>query len=230
MHIRSVIVFCLFFFSVQLIHGQTYEQLKDSLEAATKMSDRYPDDDNMRLKKASWNIMLEQWAYAQREYDIVLSRNPSNVAALYFRAFTNEKLKRYKYARKDYETMLKIVPGNFNGTLGLALLNQNDMHYTEAMDLINQLIEQYPDSAVAYAARAGMEQERGMLELAEYDYGEAIRLCPDNTDYIINRVDVRLKLGRRKEARDDLELAVSKGVPRPSLADLYAKCEKKGRK
>lgn len=212
------------------IYGQTYEQLKDSLEAATKLCEKYPDDNNLKLKKASWNIMLEQWAYAQREYDIILSRDPSNVAALYFRAFTNEKLNRLKFARQDYEKMLKIVPGNFNGLLGLALLNQKDMHYTEAMDMMNQLVEQYPDSAVAYAARAGIEQERSMLELAEYDYGEAMRLRPDNTDYILNRADVRLLLGRRNDAREDLELAVKKGVPRPALAELFAKCEKKRRK
>ncbi len=223
-----VLLFLLFFLSE--VYGQTYEEMKDSLEAATKLCEKFPDDNDLRLKKASWNIMLEQWSYAQREYDIVLSRDPSNVAALYYRAFTNEKQKRYKYARQDYERMLKIVPGNFNGQLGLALLNQTDMHYTEAMDMINLLVQQYPDSAVAYAARAGMEQERGMLELAEYDYGEAMRLSPDNTDYILNRVDVRLQLGRRNEAREDLELAVKKGIPRPALDELFAKCVKKGRK
>lgn len=230
MRFKNILSLFVLLFSFNTIVGQTYDQLKDSLEAASKLCQKYPDDNDLRLKKASWNIMLEQWAYAQREYDIVLSRDPSNVAALYFRAFTNEKLNRLKYARQDYEKMLKIVPGNFNGLLGLALLNQKDMHYTEAMDIMNRLIEQYPDSAVAYAARAGMEQERGMLELAEYDYGEAIRLCPDNTDYILNRVDVRLLLGRRNEAREDLELAVKKGLPRPALAELFAKCEKKRRK
>ena len=230
MRLRIIPSLIVFLFLFNNIYGQTYEQLKDSLEAATKLCEKYPDDNNLKLKKASWNIMLEQWAYAQREYDIILSRDPSNVAALYFRAFTNEKLNRLKFARQDYEKMLKIVPGNFNGLLGLALLNQKDMHYTEAMDMMNQLVEQYPDSAVAYAARAGIEQERGMLELAEYDYGEAMRLRPDNTDYILNRADVRLLLGRRNDAREDLELAVKKGVPRPALAELFAKCEKKRRK
>lgn len=230
MSLKPFILLFILLFPQSEVLAQTYEEMKDSLEAATKLSEKFPDDNDLRLKKASWNIMLEQWAYAQREYDIILSRDPLNVAALYYRAYTNEKQKRYKYARQDYERMLKIVPGNFNGQLGLALLNQTDMHYTEAMDIINQLVQQYPDSAVAYAARAGMEQERGMLELAEYDYGEAIRLSPDNTDYILNRVDVRLKLGRRNEAREDLELAVKKGIPRPALDDLFAKCAKKRRK
>ena len=131
---------------------------------------------------------------------------------------------KYAFARMDYERMLKIVPGNFNGQLGLALLNQKDMRYTEAMNIINHLVEQFPDNAVAYAARAGMEQERGMMEVAEYDFSQAIRLEPDNVDYLLSRADLLIKMGRKDEARRDLDTAVAKGVPKPSLADMYARC------
>ncbi len=206
--------------------AQTYEEMRDSLEAAVKLLEKFPEDNNLRLKKASWNLLLEQWEYAKREYDIVLDRDPRNVAALYYRAYVNEKLHRYKFARKDYEDMLAIVPGDFNGQLGLALLLQKDLRYTEAMNRINHLVEQYPDHAVAYAARAGMESERGMLELAEYDFTEAMRLDPDNTDYIINRADVRIRMQHMEDARKDLDLAVEKGISRPALADLYARCRK----
>lgn len=74
--------------------------------------------------------------------------------------------------------------------MGLALLNEKDKHYTEAYDGINNLIEQYPDSAMAYAARGGIEKERGMLELAEYDYAKAMSLDEDNQDYRINHIDL----------------------------------------
>ena len=94
------------------------------------------------------------------------------------------------------------------------------------MNLINRLIEQYPDNPLAYAARAGMEAERGMNELAEYDFGEAMRLDPGNTDYIINRADIRIRMQHLDEARSDLDTAVKKGVPRPTLAELYARCTK----
>ena len=206
-------------------HAQSYDQLRDSLEAATDMLRKFPDNIGLRLKKASWNMLLEQWNYAKEEYDAVLKQEPNNVAALYYRAYVFEKLHRYKYAKKDYLDMLAIVPGNFNGLLGLALLHQKDMHYTEAMTLANQLVELYPDSAVAFAARGGMEVERNMLELAEYDYSEAIRLDPANTDYIINRVDVRLRMGKKKEAREDLDNVVKAGIPRPALVELYARCK-----
>lgn len=229
MSIMRTVVVLMALFAFAPSHAQSYEQMCDSLEAANKMVQKFPEDNDLRLKKASWNLLLEQWEYAKREYDTVLDKDPRNVAALYYRAYVNEKLHRYKFARKDYEEMLAIVPGDFHGQLGLALLLQKDMHFTEAMNRINQLVEQYPDNAVAYAARAGMESERGMLELAEYDFTEAMRLAPDNTDYIINRADVRIRMKHMQEARQDLDLAVEKGISRPALADLYARCQKKKR-
>ena len=206
-------------------YAQSYDEMRDSLELATQMLNKYPTNIDLRLKKASWNLLLEQWDYALREYDIILANDSDNVAALYYRAFVNEKKHRYKYAKKDYLTMLKLVPGNFNGLLGLALLEQKDMHYTQAMDHINRLIQLYPEHPVAYAARAGMELERGLLEPAEYDYSEAMRLDPDNTDYVINRVDVRIRLGNKAGAKRDLDLLVDKGIPKPSLKELYDKCK-----
>ena len=202
----------------------SYEQMRDSLEHATAMLRKFPDNVDMRLRKASWNIFLEQWEYAQREYDYILDRDPDNVAALYFRAYTHERLHHYKHARKDYEDLLRIVPGDFNGQLGLALLNQKDMHYSEAMSIINHLVEQYPTSAVAYAARAGMEAERQMLEVAEYDFSEAIRLDPSCNDYLINRADIRIRKGDKKHAREDLDEAVRQGMPKPTLKELYDQC------
>ena len=77
---------------------------------------------------------------------------------------------------------------------------------------------------MAYAARGGMEAERNMLDLAEYDFGKAIELAPDNTEYRLNRVDVRLRMKRKDEAREDLDEMVKRGVARANLADWYAKC------
>ena len=204
--------------------AQSYDDLRDSLEVAVSQLRKFPNNINLRLNKASWNMLLEQWDYAKEEYDWILERDPKNVAALYYRAYIYEKQHKYKFARKDYETMLSIVPDHFNGQLGFALLCQKDMRYSEAMDRINILIEQYPDSAVAYAARAGLEAERGLYEVAEYDFSEAMRLDPSCSDYILNRADIRLKMGKKKEAREDLDRAVQAGVPRPALSEMYARC------
>lgn len=223
-HMRSYLLIIALVFATGA-EAQSYADLRDSLEVAVSQLRRFPNNINLRLNKASWNMLLEQWDYAKEEYDWILERDPKNVAALYYRAYIYEKQHKYKFARKDYETMLSIVPDHFNGQLGFALLCQKDMRYSEAMDRINILIEQYPDSAVAYAARAGLEAERGLNEVAEYDFSEAMRLDPSCSDYILNRADIRLKMGRKKEAREDLDRAVLAGVPRPALSEMYARCK-----
>lgn len=156
----------------------TRDNLRDSLRQAMETLSYHPDSIDLMLKKASWNMQLEQWQYAKDEYDKVLRLEPGNVAGLFYRAYANDRLRRYNFARLDYETLLGIVPGNFEAQLGLALVNQKDSHFTEALNGINRLVTAFPDSAVAWAARAGMENERGQLELAEYDYSEALKRDP----------------------------------------------------
>ena len=211
-------------------YSQERSALRDSLAAATQVLAYHPDSIDLRLKKAAWNIQLEQWQYAKDDLDKVLFLNNTNIAGLFYRAYVNEQLKRYNFARLDYQNLLVLVPGNFQAQLGLALLNEKDKHYTEAYDGINSLIEQYPDSAMAYAARGGMEKERGQLELAEYDYAKAISLDEDNEDYRISHIDLLVTLGRQREAGAELDALLKKGVSSGRLQEFYRRMRQKGKK
>lgn len=202
-------------------NAQNTNPLRDSLKVAEKALALSPDSVDLRLRKARWNVELSEWDNAKYEYDLILSRHPDNLAALYFRAYVNEKLGRYGFARQDYMKMLAIVPNNYEAKLGLTLLDDKDNKKSKAMDEINMLVESFPDSATAYAARAAMERDRQMYYLAEYDYSEAILRDPANTDYILNRADILIRLDRRREARRDLELLVRLGIPRASLQEYF---------
>ena len=206
--------------------AQTQKELRDSLKIISQQSSMALDSIDLRLKKASYNILLEQWEFAKNEYDYILNREPYNIAALYYRAYVNEKMGRFGFARLDYNNLLTVVPGNFEAQLGLALLNQKDRHFTEAMDGINILVESYPDSAVAYAARAGIEKERRMYDLAVYDLDKAIAIDPDNRDYKINKIDALILAGRKEEAEHCLNDMVKAGTPKASLLELYKRCKK----
>lgn len=207
--------------------AQTSNPLRDSLKVASERLSFYPDSIDLRLRKAAWNVQLEEWQSAKSEYDIILSHNPVNIAALYYRAYCNDRLGRYDFARLDYQNLLALVPGNFEARLGLALLNEKDRHFTEALDGINQLVSAYPDSAVVWAARAGIEGERGMNELSEYDYSEALKRAPDNKDYLLARANLRIKLRRFADAQADLDTLVRLGTPRAALKDWYDKVRKR---
>ncbi|MBR6945800.1 MAG: hypothetical protein IKH64_07640 [Prevotella sp.] len=217
---RKAVVFLFFITSLSVI-AQSRQELRDSLKAATERLAYYPDSIDLRLQKAAYNLQLEQWNFAKEEYDYILNRYPNHLAALFYRAYTNERLYRYAFARLDYENLLLLVPAHFESRLGLALLNQKDKKYTEAMDQINLLVSQHPDSALAYAARAGMETEREMFSLAIYDYTEAIKRDPKNTEYILSRADLYIRERRFSDAKKDLDRLVALGIPKPSLKDFY---------
>lgn len=223
---KVILIIAVSFVSVVSLSAQSNQTLRDSLSKATDLLAYYPDSIDLRLKKTSWNILLEQWNYAKDDLDKILFLEPNNVAGLYYRAFVNEKLGRLSFARLDYEHLLMLVPGNFEGQLGLALLNQKSKHFTEAFDQINSLVNQYPDSAVVYAARGGIEKERGWLDLAIFDYSEAIRRDSTNRDYLLNRIDLLLSTKQSKAAIRDLDRLVSLGGNRNSLRELYIKAQK----
>lgn len=204
-----------------VVVAQDAKAMRDSLARASRLLDEHPDSIDLRLKKAAWNVELEQWEFALDEYSRVLTRQPNNLAALFFRAYVNGQMGRYGFARQDYEQLLAIVPAHFEARLGLTVINQQDRRYVEALDQVNRLIEQYPDSAIAWAARADIEAEQGQAELAVYDYSEAISRDKQNTDYLILRARQLILLNRRHEAYADLDRAVALGIPKAALRDEY---------
>ena len=204
--------------------SQSTQELRDSLSTLIRQLNYHQNDVDMRLRKASLNMQLEQWQYAIDEYTAILKLDEGNLTALRYRAYAYERVGLHQFARVDYEAVLKVIPDNFEALLGMALLNQKEKRVTMAMDQINRLVELYPDSAIAYAARAGIELERKMPDLSEYDFGEAIRLDPTNADYIISRAEVRIALGRKREAREDLQRALSLGISYAEIANLLKRC------
>lgn len=202
----------------------TPQQWRDSLAALNRQIDRQPQSTDLRLKKAAVNIELNQWEYAIEEYGNVLRIEPSNLAALFYRAYAHTTLRHYGLARADYESFLKIAPINLEARLGLATVCERMGRITDAMDELNRAVQMFPDSAVAYAARALFETGQKQYEPALYDWTEAIRRRPDNTAYVVSKVDLLLQLGRRKEARRELDDAIRRGEPRSALKEWFDRC------
>lgn len=209
---------------VQQAAAQTAQQWRDSLAVLNRQIDTQPSSTDLRLKKAAVNIQLNQWEYAIEEYGNVLRLDPQNLAALYYRAYARTTLRQYGLARADYEAFLTIAPINMEARLGLATVLERMGRITDAMDELNRTVQMFPDSATAYAARALFETGQKQLEPALYDWTEAIRREPGNTGYVVSKVDLLLQLGRKGEARRELEDAISRGEQRNALKDWLDRC------
>ena len=222
-------LFVLFYLSVSTAVAQSRQEWRDSLETLSASLKQDPDNIDLRLRKAEADIQLEaeadiqleRWDYALAEYGRILRADEKNLAALYFRAYVHERQKHYDLARVDYESFLAIQPLHLEARLGLAHILQKMGRRSDAMDVLNQIVQMFPDSADAYAARAAFETKYLQYELALYDWNEAIRLRPDNEGFVISKVDLLIRLKRKKEAREALDALVSKGTPRGMLKEWY---------
>lgn len=219
-----ILVFIGFLMSTATL-AQSQQEWHDSLTTLIKKIERSPNSVDLRLKKAAVDVELGLWNYAIEEYGRVLELDSANLAAHYFRAYAHSHLRRYDLAKYDYEACLAIMPRYFEAQLGLAMVKRKMGMVVEVLDDLNQLIQMFPDSAVAYAARAGYEMEQRQYELALYDWEQAILLHPDNIDFLISKVETLLLLERKKEAHSLLQKALRKGVPRYALKEWLDRCK-----
>ncbi len=157
---------------------------------------------------------------AYTDYCDVLDLDKDNREALFFRAYINMEQRDYRAARVDYERLLLLDANHFNARLGLAILNQKEGRLKEANDQLSTLLTAHSQEASLYAARADVEKELKAYDLALLDMSEAIRLQPSQAQHYLIRAAIYVKLGRKKDARADLERAVELGVPRVSLKDF----------
>lgn len=208
-------------------HTVQAQNWRDSLNVLNKQIATLPWSTDLHLRKAAVNLELQQWQYAVDEYGLVLQREPENPAALFYRAYANTHLRRLDLARRDYEDLLGFVPRHMQARLSLAYVLQQMGRTTDALDQLNQTVEQFPDSAVVYASRAALERELGQTEAALYDWEQASRLDVKNVDYVVSQADMLISLGRKKQARRVLDLAVDRGIPRGMFHSWYEKCRKK---
>lgn len=198
---------------------------RDSLQVLNKAISLEPRNTDLRLKKAAVNIELGQWEYAIEEYGRVLALDQKNLAAFYFRAYAHTNQRHYDLAKNDYESFLAIVPKHFEAQLGLAMVKRALGRKTDTIDELNRLVQQFPDSAKAYAARAAYETELKQFELALFDWEEAMKREPRNLEFLVSRVDVLLTLKRHEEAWALLNDALKRGVPRAALKEWIDKCK-----
>jgi tetratricopeptide (TPR) repeat protein len=207
--------------------AQTPQQWRDSVTTLMEQIRLNPKNVMLRLRKAEANINLQQWEYARDEYSDVLRLDEHNLAALYFRAFVHIQQHHYDLARVDYETFLRLQPQHFEARLGLAHVLQKMGRKSDTTDELNRIVQMFPDSADAYAARAAFETEQKLYDIALYDWDEAIRRKPLNEGFVVSKADILISLFRMDEARRELNAAIKRGIPRYALKEWLDKCKKK---
>ena len=199
---------------------------RDSLNVLNKQIAQSAWSTDLHLRKANANLQLAQWQDAIDEYTLILQHDAQNPAALFYRAYANTHLRRFQLSKNDLTLLLSLFPHHYEARLSLAIVLEQLGNRQEALDHLNQTIEQHADSATAYAVRANLERRMKQDEAALYDWQSAEQLSPRDPLYVVSHVDQLLVLERRKEARRVLDEAVKRGIPRGMLKEWYEKCKR----
>lgn len=143
----------------QTAYAQTNQEWRDSLNILSQQIEQSPYSSNLHMRKAAINLELQQWEFAVDEYKTVLQHDENNLTALFYRAYAYTHLRRYDLAKNDYNDILLKVPTHMEARIGLSYVYQLMGKRNDALDLLNIVVEQYPDSVAGYVARASLETE-----------------------------------------------------------------------
>lgn len=210
----------------QTAYAQTNQEWRDSLNILSQQIEQSPYSSNLHMRKAAINLELQQWEFAVDEYKTVLQHDENNLTALFYRAYAYTHLRRYDLAKNDYNDILLKVPTHMEARIGLSYVYQLMGKRNDALDLLNIVVEQYPDSVAGYVARASLETEMNHYESALYDWEEALKLIPENTDYHLSYIDVLIRMERYDAARRELNKLASRGVSQGVLREYYKRLKK----
>lgn len=209
------------------VQAQSNQEWRDSLNVLNQQIAQSPYSADMHMRKAAINLELQQWEFAVDEYKTVLQHDENNLTALFYRAYAYTHLRRYDLAKNDYNDILFNEPTHMEARIGLSYVYQLMGKRNDALDLLNIVVEQYPDSVAGYVARASLETEMKQYESALYDWEKAIKLIPDNTDYQLSYVEVLIRMGRNDAARRELDKLANRGVSQGLLREYYKKIKRK---
>ena len=91
----------------------------------------------------------------------------------------------------------------------------------EALQRISIYINAHPEDLNALLYRIHLEEEQQNFPSLRNDYDQALRLAPDNRELYVGRASVLIQQKDFGAARRDLDKAVSLGMPRAVLRELY---------
>lgn len=209
-------------------------QYAKAMESYTYAVNMMPDNPLIRGSRAGLYLQMGELDKARVDYSRVLDVQPDNREALEMRAYIYMEQQDYKAARADYEHLLELSPQHFNGRLGVAMLDQKEKKYKEALAILDGMVNEKsegsslqtaPQHAVVYVARAGVQQELGNFSMALMDLDEAIRLDDTRAEAYLIRGQIYLAQNKKSQAREDFEKAISLGFPQSDLKELLEQCK-----
>lgn len=198
----------------------------DAAAATLKESSAIGKDPSVDLRLSYYLTQAERLPEAVTALERAHARWPENQEIAYFLALGYDDLKR---PRQAIDTMRKVVaarPEHRDARFQLGAFLEKAGEMTAAEAQFREILRVFPDDAPSLNYLGYSFADRGIkLEEAEALAARASAIDPDNGAYLDSLAWARFKLGRREQARADLEKAArmmpEDGTIWDHLGDVY---------
>ncbi|KAA6349691.1 Beta-barrel assembly-enhancing protease [termite gut metagenome] len=201
------------------------QRFDEAIESYTYALNLAPYSTPILLNRAA--VYLEQGLSnrAYIDYCQTLDIAKKNVEALSMRAYIYITKRDYIAARIDYNRLLEIEPQHYNARLGLATLNQKEKKFQEAIAILEGIITDHPADATLYLARAEIEQDMNLQDMALMDIKKVIELDASSAEAFLLCGKIYLAQKKKKLAKQNFEKAITLGIPPSELHELLQQCK-----
>lgn len=139
-----------------------------------------PNDELLYIQRGELRLLTDDFEGALKDGFHIIKNNPANFSGYDLITVAYKKMGKWSNTIPYYERMLKMQPENIKVTYNLAIAYQNVNQFDVAHDLLNDLINKYPNEANFYISRAKLSTLEGDLKSTKADYEKALEIDPDN--------------------------------------------------
>ncbi|MCX6301436.1 MAG: tetratricopeptide repeat protein, partial [Bacteroidia bacterium] len=171
--------------SVDLVLGRSKSKndLQDRAVAKRLIEDQIqknPADKSLYAKRGELRLLMDDNDGALKDGLNVLESNPKNFSGYELVATSYQKMGQWNKAATYLKKMLGLQPDNMKVTYNLATLYQNNNQRELSLDLLNRLIERYPNESAFYISRANLSLAKGDRLAAKADFDKAVSVDPNS--------------------------------------------------
>jgi len=161
---------------------ETGREPRRCLELYERVVARRPDDAKARFGLASAYLAMERWEDADRELEVVVHMDPTDVATWVNLGVAREALGDTTSARIAYRKGIELAPTEDLAYARLAGMDINAGRPEAALETLAKGIEKAPGSFLLRFQRAALLLQLGRPNEAAPEVNEVLRLQPNNPD------------------------------------------------
>jgi tetratricopeptide (TPR) repeat protein len=166
----------------------------------------------------------DKLGHALQDFNRALSMEPDNGDYYLQRGFTLLLNAQFREALEDLTRALEIDPSSADAWAHRAHALMNLSEHRAALEDLNQALQLRPDYPELFKLRGDVLSALGHYEAAVEAYDTALRLKPQDAAALNNRGVALLNLGKRREGRDDMLMAleIATSIPSPPKLDIFS--------